>query len=297
MLFEPKYDALMTRTRNRPLVRKLVSPRAATAFALLCGASGLLLLGLGTNPTVAGLSALNIFLYAGVYTPMKRLSPANTWVGAIVGGIPPLMGWCAAAGQAATSEHHSWQDLLLSEDAFGGWALAALLFAWQFPHFMSLSHTIRDDYRNAGHKMLAWTNPARNARVALRYSFAMFPICGFLYWSGYVNPGFLAISTACNVWMTREAIRFWRKQGAGGSARGLFWASVWQLPLVLVGALVCKKGIWDGFFGPNEPVSLYDESQSEEDGDDLGMRTPTVQKKQSPPDDINLAMIGFKRPT
>ncbi|KAK5045385.1 hypothetical protein LTR84_009249 [Exophiala bonariae] len=297
MLFEPKYDALMTRTRNRPLVRKLITPRAAVAFAILCGSSGLLLLGLGTNPTVAGLSALNIFLYAGVYTPMKRLSPANTWVGALVGGIPPLMGWCAAAGQAATSEHHSWQDLLLSEDALGGWGLAALLFAWQFPHFMSLSHLIRDDYRNAGHKMLAWTNPARNARVALRYSIAMFPICGFLYWSGYVNPGFLAISTACNVWMTREAIRFWRKQGAGGSARGLFWASVWQLPLVLVGALVCKKGIWDGFFSSNEPISIYEEDQADQDGDGLGMESVNSQNNRKSPRDLNMAMIGFKRPT
>lgn len=207
------------------------------------------------------------------------------------------MGWCAAAGQAATSEHHSWQDLLLSEDALGGWGLAALLFAWQFPHFMSLSHLIRDDYRNAGHQMLAWTNPARNARVALRYSIAMFPICGFLYWSGYVNPGFLAISTACNVWMTREAIRFWKKQGAGGSARGLFWASVWQLPLVLVGALVCKKGIWDGFFGSNDPISIYEDDQADEDGDGLGMESLNMQNKHKAPGDLNMAMIGFKRPT
>lgn len=297
MLFEPKYDALMTRTRNRPLVRKLVSPRAASVFALLCGASGLLLLGLGTNPTVAGLSALNIFLYAGVYTPMKRISAANTWIGAIVGGIPPLMGWCAAAGDAATSEHHSWQDLLFSEGSLGGWALAALLFAWQFPHFMSLSHTIREDYRNAGHKMLAWTNPARNARVALRYSIAMFPICGLLYWAGYVEPSFLVLSTACNVWMTREAIRFWRQQGAGGSARGLFWASVWQLPLVLVGALVCKKGLWDGFFGTDESASIYDENDLEIDGNTLGMDSASDRQRPKPPGDINLAMMGFKRPT
>ena len=297
MLFEPKYDALMSRTRNRPLVRNLISPRAAALFALACGTSGLLLLGFGTNPTVAGLSALNIFLYAGVYTPMKRISPANTWVGAIVGGIPPLMGWCAAAGQAATSEHHSWQDLLLSEDSLGGWALAALLFAWQFPHFMSLSHTIREDYRNAGHKMLAWTNPARNARVALRYSLAMFPICGLMYWSGYVNPGFLAISTVCNVWMTREAIRFWKNQGAGGSARGLFWASVWQLPLVLVGALVCKTGIWDGFFRSDESVSIYDEDVVVGDGQPLAMEAANSVGKEQSTGGINLAMMGFKRPT
>lgn len=246
MLYEPDTDALMTRTRNRPLVRKLVTLRGAWTFAFLCGTSGLTLLYLGTNPTVAGLSALNIFLYAAVYTPMKRLSPWNTWAGAIVGGIPPLMGWAAAAGQIATSEHHSWQDLLLSEDSIGGWLLAALLFAWQFPHFNSLSHGIKDDYRNAGHKMLCWMNPARNGRVALRYSILLFPVCAGLWWTGIVDSGFLAISTACNVWVTREAIKFWRKGGASGSARGLFWASVWHLPLVLVGALICKKGIWEG---------------------------------------------------
>jgi heme o synthase len=297
MLFEPKYDALMTRTRNRPLVRNLISKRAALVFAVLCGASGLLLLDVGTNHTVAGLSALNIFLYAGVYTPMKRISAANTWVGAIVGGIPPLMGWCAAAGQTATVEHHSWQDLLFSESSIGGWLLASLLFAWQFPHFMSLSHTIRDDYRNAGHKMLAWTNPARNARVALRYSLAMFPICAGLYWAGLVNQGFLAISTACNVWMTREAVRFWRKQGAGGSARGLFWASVWQLPLVLVGALVCKSRIWDGLFGSQEAVSIYDDQENVfPDAESLGTQTVTSLGKKGL-HDINLAMMGFKRPS
>jgi heme o synthase len=294
MLFEPKYDALMTRTRNRPLVRKLITPRSAAAFAALCATTGLTLLYYGTNPTVAALSAINIFMYAGVYTPMKRISAANTWAGAVVGGIPPLMGWCAAAGQTATAEHHSWQDLLLSESSTGGWLLAALLFAWQFPHFMSLSHTIRDDYRNAGHKMLAWTNPARNARVALRYSLAMFPICFGLYGAGIVNQGFLAISTVCNVWMTKEAVRFWRQQGAGGSARGLFWASVWQLPLVLVGALICKARIWDGVFGTEEPVSVYEPVPQElidsvQQGETLGME----EKHRK----FNHSMMGFKRPS
>lgn len=294
MLFEQRYDALMSRTQNRPLVRKLISPRAAATFALLCGASGLLLLGLGTNSTVAGLSALNIVLYAGVYTRLKRISAVNTWVGAVVGGIPPLMGWCAAAGDAATSEAHSWQDLLFSEGSVGGWLVAALLFAWQFPHFMSLSHTIREDYKKAGHQMLSWKNPARNGRVALRYSIAMFPICGALYWGGYVDSGFLVISTACNVWMSREAFRFWKQQGAGGSARGLFWASVWQLPLVLVGALLCKRGLWDGFFGAN-PASIYEEQKLETDGETLGME-PHKSGRRPPLLDTNM-MIGFKRPS
>ena len=244
MLYEPDTDAKMSRTRNRPLVRRLVSTRGAVMFALLTGVGGLTLLYLGTNPTVAGLSASNIFLYAGVYTPMKRISVVNTWVGAIVGGIPPLMGWAAAAGQVATSEHHSWQDLLLNEEAIGGWLLAALLFAWQFPHFNSLSHGIKDDYKNAGLKMLCWTNPARNGRVAFRYSVLLFPVCAGLWWAGVVDSSFLAISTVCNVWVTREAIKFWRRGGAGGSARGLFWASVWHLPVVLVLAMVEKKGLW-----------------------------------------------------
>ncbi|KAK5943784.1 Protoheme IX farnesyltransferase, mitochondrial [Knufia obscura] len=304
MLFEPKYDALMTRTRNRPLVRKLISPRGALAFALLCGTTGLALLNFGTNPTVAALSGLNIFLYGFVYTPMKRMSWMNTWVGAIVGGIPPLMGWAAAAGETATSEHHSWKDLLFSESSLGGWLLAGLLFAWQFPHFNSLSHTIREDYKNAGHKMLAWMNPARNARVALRYSIAMFPLCIGMYYAGLVNPGFLIISTGCNVWMLKEAVRFWKHQGAQGSARGLFWASVWQLPLVLVGALVCKTGIWDGFLGGKEQASIYEELDEAElvpvDEASLGMadaieRTRTMQTPHQ--NNHNLAMMGFKRPS
>lgn len=252
MLYEPSTDALMSRTRNRPLVQNLILPRSASFFAVTTGTMGLILLYLGTNPTVAGLSALNILLYSTIYTPMKRISHWNTWAGALVGAIPPLMGWAAAAGVSATIERSSWSDLLFSADATGGWLLASLLFAWQFPHFNSLSHGIRDDYRNAGLKMLCWTNPARNGRVALRYSLAMFPICAGLYAAGYVNVGFLMVSTACNVWMTREAVRFWRKSGKSGSARGLFWASVWQLPLVLIGALTCKMGVWERFRGKDD---------------------------------------------
>jgi len=71
----------------------------------------------GVNPTVSFLGALNIVLYAGAYTPLKRVSVVNTWIGAIVGGIPPLMGWAAAAGQSAT--HGDWKELLLGEQNFG----------------------------------------------------------------------------------------------------------------------------------------------------------------------------------
>lgn len=281
MLFEPKYDALMSRTRNRPLVRKLVTPAAASFFAFATGTAGLSLLYLGTNPTVAALSALNIFLYAGIYTPMKRISVLNTWIGAIVGAIPPLMGWAAAAGQSATAEHHSWQDLLLTSDALGGWLLAALLFAWQFPHFNALSHSIKDEYRNAGYRMLAWTNPARNGRVALRYSLLLFPICVGLYSAGVVNAGFLMLSTGCNVWISQEAYRFWRKGGAGGSARGLFWASIWSLPLLMVGGLVCKKGVWDGVFERDVWRDDREEAEEAEEEEELEPAMVSVRSEPS----------------
>jgi protoheme IX farnesyltransferase len=239
MLLEPEHDAKMSRTRNRPLVRKLISKRGALVFAILTGASGVAALYYGVNPTVSFLGALNIALYAGIYTPLKRVSVLNTWVGAIVGGIPPLMGWAAAAGQSSTGG--GWQELLFGNGSAGGWLLAGLLFAWQFPHFNALSWTIRDEYRLAGYRMLAWTNPRRNGRVALRYSLLFFPICVGLWGVGVVDPSFLVTSTLANAWLTREAWRFWRLEGHKGSARGLFWASVWHLPILMVFAMLQKK--------------------------------------------------------
>ncbi|KAJ5580624.1 hypothetical protein VI817_009703 [Penicillium citrinum] len=260
MMFEPKYDALMSRTRNRPLVRGLVSRRGALLFAVATAATGLGLLYVGTNPTVAGLSAANIFLYAFVYTPLKRIHVVNTWVGAVVGLIPPLMGWVAAQGQTATTGHDTWRDMLFSEESIGGWLLGAILFAWQFPHFNALSHLIRDEYKAAGYRMLCWVNPAQNARVALRYSILMFPISIGLWWVGVVGHGFLVGSTVANGWLVREAYGFWKHQGAQGTARGLFWASIWQLPILLVGGLVTKKGLWDGVWR-----NIFGQPEEEED--------------------------------
>ena len=248
MLLEPEHDAKMTRTRNRPLVRGLITKRGAFVFASIAGAVGVGSLWFGVNPTVAFLGGINIFLYAAVYTPMKRLSVLNTWAGAVVGGIPPLMGWAAAAGQSA-SGNGEWQELLLGDGSIGGWLLAGLLFTWQFPHFNAFSWTIKEEYKNAGYRMLAWTNPKMNGRVALRYSFFFFPICFGLWWYGITDQGFLVTSSIVNVWIVREAWRFWAKEGQKGSARGLFWASIWHLPVIMVLAMAHKKGLWEGVWG------------------------------------------------
>ncbi|KAI8657247.1 Protoheme IX farnesyltransferase, mitochondrial [Fusarium keratoplasticum] len=245
MLYEPKTDAKMTRTRNRPLVRGLISKRSAIIFGVLSGIIGTGALYVGVNPTVSGLGFANIVIYAGMYTPLKAVTAFNTWVGAVVGGIPPLMGWAAAAGETATKDG-SWRELLFANDgsSIGGWVMAGLLFAWQFPHFMALSWPIREEYKNAGLRMLAWTNPARNGRVALRYSIVFIPLCISLCAAGVTEWSFAVTSLPINAWLVREAVRFWKYEGHKGSARGLFWASVWHLPGVMILALLHKKGMW-----------------------------------------------------
>ncbi|CRK38663.1 hypothetical protein BN1708_007848 [Verticillium longisporum] len=189
MLYEPATDAKMSRTRNRPLVRNIIAPRVALLFAFLGAAGGIGALYFGVNPTVAFLGAANIVLYAGVYTPLKRVTALNTWIGAVVGGIPPLMGWAAAAGESATLDGGSWRQLLFASDgsSLGGWLLAGLL-----------------------------------------------------------------------------AFRFWRAAGHAGTARGLFWASVWHLPVVLALATLQKKGMWSrvwaSLFGaPHDDDDEWDE--------------------------------------
>ncbi|KAI0749888.1 UbiA prenyltransferase family-domain-containing protein [Daedaleopsis nitida] len=101
---EVPYDAQMARTRNRPLVRHAISPLHATGFAVTTGVAGPALLWTMVNPTTAILGAANIALYAGAYTYLKRKSTLNTWVGAVVGGIPPLMGWTACGGSLLPSQ-------------------------------------------------------------------------------------------------------------------------------------------------------------------------------------------------
>ena len=278
MLYEPDSDGKMSRTRNRPLVRGLISKRGALVFAILTGVAGCGGLYFGVNPTVASLGLVNIMLYAGVYTPMKRLSVLNTWAGALVGAIPPLMGWAAAAGQCASNYRSAegaiadpgWQELLFAPDgsSVGGWLLAALLFAWQFPHFNALSHSIREEYRAAGMRMLCWVSPKANARIAFRYSLVMFPICIGLSYCHVTDWGFVATSGIVNTWMTVEAWKFWRHTGERGSARGLFWASVWHLPIVLVLAMAQKYGlwkrVWKGALGEGDEDDDEGEDEDEE---------------------------------
>lgn len=193
---EIPYDAQMLRTRNRVLGRRALSPAHAFGFGTLTGISGVTMLATMVNPLTAALGGLNIFLYAGLYTPMKRASIANTWVGAVVGGIPPMMGWAAVTNSLDP----------------GAWVLGALLYAWQFPHFNSLAWNLRADYSKAGYRMMSVTDPKLNARVSLRYTLAMFPLCWALPYLDLTSWLFAVDSTLINGALLYGAVKFWRKR-------------------------------------------------------------------------------------
>ncbi|XP_056628112.1 protoheme IX farnesyltransferase, mitochondrial [Triplophysa dalaica] len=222
--FEVPFDSNMNRTKNRPLVRGQISPLHAVSFALACGIPGLTLLTLGVNPLTGFLGTLNIFLYTCCYTPLKRISITNTWVGAVVGAIPPVMGWTAATGSLDP----------------GALLLGAFLFSWQFPHFNALSWNLKEDYSRGGYRMMSVTHPALCKRVALRHSMgliglsALGPVLDVTTWT------FPLVSLPINLYISYLALRFYR-HGDRQNARKLFFCSLWHLPMLLLLALTCKK--------------------------------------------------------
>ncbi|KAF0025699.1 hypothetical protein F2P81_022580 [Scophthalmus maximus] len=222
--FEVPFDSNMNRTKNRPLVRGQISPLHAVSFALACGVPGVALLTLAVNPLTGFLGALNIVLYTCCYTPLKRLSITNTWVGAVVGAIPPIMGWTAAAGCLEP----------------GALLLGGFLYSWQFPHFNALSWNLREDYSRGGYRMMSVTHPGMCRRVALRHSLALGGLAALAPALGVTTWTFPVVSLPINLYISLLAFRFYR-QGDRGSARKLFFCSLWHLPMLLLLALTCKK--------------------------------------------------------
>uniref|UniRef100_A0A087YAN1 Protoheme IX farnesyltransferase, mitochondrial n=1 Tax=Poecilia formosa TaxID=48698 RepID=A0A087YAN1_POEFO len=222
--FEVPFDSNMNRTKNRPLVRGQISPLHAVSFALACGIPGVALLTLAVNPLTGFLGAFNIFLYTCCYTPLKRLSIVNTWVGAVVGAIPPVMGWCAATGSLDP----------------GAFVLGGFLYCWQFPHFNALSWNLREDYSRGGYRMMSVTHPGMCKRVALRHSLALIPLTTLAPALDITTWNFPVVSLPINLYISYLAARFYY-QGDRNSARKLFFCSLWHLPMLLLLALTCKK--------------------------------------------------------
>ncbi|KAG1725354.1 UbiA prenyltransferase family-domain-containing protein [Suillus paluster] len=254
-LQEIPYDAQMARTRQRPLVRRAISPLHAAGFAAVTGVAGPAVLWFMASPLAACLGAANIVLYAVAYTWLKRKSVSNTWVGAVVGGIPPLMGWTACGGQLLPTEDYPIHlflpsflteaplDMSMIDNPLGAFALFMLLYSWQFPHFNSLSHFIRGSYAQAGYKMLCVLNPQKNALVALRHSLLLVPICSIMFpLSGLTTWAFAVTSLVPNAICIRGSWNWWRRCGEK-EARVTFQHYLWYLPVMLALMMVHKQGL------------------------------------------------------
>jgi protoheme IX farnesyltransferase len=263
-LQEVPFDAQMARTRSRPLVRRAITPLHGSAVAVVAGIAGPALLWYMVNPVTALLGAGNIVLYAGVYTWMKRKSIYNTWVGSVVGALPPLMGWTACGGKLLPSPDYPIHtflpdfltantiplDISLVDNPLSPFALFMLLYSWQFPHFNALSYLVRDSYAQAGYTMLSVIDPARNALVSLRHAALLVPICSILFpLSGLTTWAFALTSLVPNLICVRSAWRFW-KYGGEKHARSTFQHSLWYLPVVMGLAMLHKQGMdWLNWLG------------------------------------------------
>ena len=210
-------DALMRRTRNRPLPAGRVTAGDARIFGMALAAGGVLLLGACANLVAAALALATIGVYLAVYTPMKRQRPAATLVGAVPGALPPLIGWAAARGTVS----------------LGGLALFAIVFLWQIPHFMAIAWMYRDDYARAGFPMLPVIEPngRRAGRQALIYSIALVPASLAPTFVGIAGWTYFWVALALSAGMLALAARFATNR-LDTAARALFFGSIAYLPLL-----------------------------------------------------------------
>lgn len=227
--WEVELDAKMNRTCKRPLPSGKITRAHALGFGAATAALSTGILAVGCNPLVASLGLFNIGLYSLVYTPMKTRSELNTWVGSLVGAIPPIMGWAAATGTAIAPEA----------------ALHAyLLFCWQMPHFFALSWRSRNDYARGGYKMVACADPtgSRSAALALRYSYYMAPIPIVAALCDVTSYMYAVEGTVVNAYAIYLAHKFYANP-TNATAQKVFLTSLWYLP-VIMGAMVLHSQNW-----------------------------------------------------
>ena len=223
--WERKLDALMRRTRTRPVPAGRMRPVEALTLGAALSVLGISYLAAACNALSAALAALTIVIYIFGYTPLKRASTANTIVGAIPGAIPPMIGWVAARGAIEA----------------GAWSLFAILLLWQLPHFFAIAWMYREDYERAGFRMISSDDRSgeRSASQSVFFCILLLVIAGLPAFLGIVSFVYLAIELVLGGLFIAVAMRF-LKTPTAGSARLLFVTSIVYLPLLL-GALVLTK--------------------------------------------------------
>ena len=234
---ERRSDAHMRRTASRPMA----AHRISFAHGLLLGFAavflGTLYLVWQTNLLTGTLTLLTALGYVGIYTPLKRITSLNTFIGAFPGALPPLIGWTAARGII------EWPAV----------ALFAILFVWQFPHFMAIGWLYREDYRHGGIRLTATQQPigdaARNTVLqALFYAALMIPVSLWPTWLGITGMPYAVAATllgAGYLWFTLRFARILRDPSSPETrtpARNLLKASVIYLPLLLAAMMLNAQG-------------------------------------------------------
>jgi len=224
-LWEREYDARMRRTQDRPLPSGRLQPPAVLFLGCALALVGLVYLGLAVNWLTSLIGACSLLTYVCVYTPLKRVTWLNTAIGAIPGGLPPLMGWTAARGHLSTD----------------GWALFGILAIWQLPHFMAIAWMYRDEYARAGFKMLPVLEPdgERTGSQAVSHTLALVPVSLCPSLMNLTGPIYFVGALALGLVFIWAAVQFSR-QLTLSRARRLFYVSILYLPLLL-GLMVLDK--------------------------------------------------------
>jgi heme o synthase len=224
--WERHIDPLMDRTAKRPLPTKRVSDIEALVFGIIqCAVAEAYLL-FWVNALTALLGLVVIVGYVFVYTPLKTRTSASTAIGAIPGALPPLMGWTAAA----------------NEITLGAWALFAMQFLWQFPHFFAIAWMYRDEYRKAGILMLPVVDP--DGRLTFRqvvlFAVMLFPVSLAPYFLGFSGMIFLAGASVLGLWFLWVSIRAAQTRSLAASKK-LLLMTVIYLPLLFVLMVANKR--------------------------------------------------------
>ena len=223
--WEYKLDALMHRTRSRPVPAGRMRPRDAVILGAALSIFGVIYLAFVCNALSAALAAITIIIYIFAYTPLKRVSTSNTALGAVPGALPPMIGWAAARGTLNA----------------GAWMLFAILFFWQLPHFFAIAWMYRDDYARAGFQMISSDDRTgeRSASQSVFFCMLLFVVAGLPAFLGIATVFYLLAELVLGGVFIAVAMRF-LKTRATSDARRLFVTSIIYLPLLL-GALVLSK--------------------------------------------------------
>jgi protoheme IX farnesyltransferase len=234
---ERSTDLLMPRTASRPMAQRRVGLAHGLLLGFVLTCFGSIYLAWATNPITGMLTLLTAVGYVGIYTPLKRITTLNTFIGAFPGALPPLIGWTAARGLI------EWPAV----------ALFAILFVWQFPHFMAIGWMYRNDYTNAGIRVTStqtsidWA--ARSSALqSLFYAVLMIPVSLWPYWLHVTGLPYAIVATGLGLWYLAATIRFMsitrNPQDTKNRtiARHLLKVSVIYLPLLLAAMMLNAQG-------------------------------------------------------